>query len=158
MSLTIAQAMKQIEDLERELAVWQEVEGFLQGFIRQEEQDSIKKVITTEEWKSKLAPPVSIVVPQEVIKTIARTVHDLELKPRREELARLQNLSVQEENVDGNGSSETKPTEEAVLGTAQGGQESVREGSAKRGRAKLKVAPESPGARKTGRRLVPKPA
>lgn len=151
MSLTIAQAIERIENLEREIAVWKEVEGFLQGFIRQEEQDSVKKVITTEEWKSKLSPPVSIVVPQEVLKTIAGTVYDLELKPRQEELYRLQNLPVQEESVDGT-------EDEDAVGSSQGEQEGVRPGSAKRSRAKLKVTPENPGARKTGRRLVPKSA
>ena len=156
MSLTIAQAIKQIEELKRELAVWREVEEFLQGFIRQEEQDSIRKVITTEAWKSNLSPPMSIVVPQEVIKTIATTIRDLDIKPRQETLSRLQNLSVQEETSNGNGSAE-EPAEEKAGKPKQGKQEGNNKGAAKPGRAKLRVTPESPDTRKTTRRLVPKP-
>jgi hypothetical protein len=161
MSITIAQAMKLLEDLQRELSVWQEVEVFLNGFVRQEEQDSVRKVITTEPWNANGCPPASIVVPEDVVKDAIRKVRLTELEPRQRRIASLQNLSIKEEVIDGvrnecsGTGAEENPEEEHKL--PQRKSKGAGKGNTKPRRAKPKVAAEDSGSGKTNRCLIPKP-
>jgi hypothetical protein len=159
MALTLAEAVEKMEELGKELAVWHEVEGFLKGFVKQEEQDSVKKVITTRKWESGGLPPVSLVVPQDVIKAILHRLQGSEIKPREEEIAKLKGMTVkEEETTDGRETIEDKRDGEEVHGEKPREQEGVLKGPAKPGRAKLRVAQEGPTPGKTTRRIVPKPA
>lgn len=159
MALTLAQAVEKIGELERELAVWHEVEGFLKGFVKQEEQDAVKKVITTGEWKSNGLPPISLVVPQVVIKAVIQKLRDDEIAPREAEIAKLRGMPVkEEETTDGAEASEEERGSSAVHGEKPRKQKGVLKGTAKPGRAELRVAPEGPNPGKKARRIVPKPA
>ena len=133
---TVAQTMRELEELKHERAVWMELVEHLSRFVDHEVKQADSKIVA----EGCISPHV----PQELVQRFIDSINENEIEPLNESISALENLGVEQEDEQEE-ADEEKPARRKKAGKANAGKEAGKSGKGNR-RAKKQI------------RAVPKPS